>query len=215
MTADNEVIRINRRIEIRVLDTGESYWSRVEAIDNGALIVAAPMKHGTPVWAPRGTKVRVDIPHEGKRYSFRASVLKVAQGDLSTWTISYPEKLESINLRAFFRLDVSLEAMLRVSEEEADWCKCLVTNLSGNGLLLSVTREFPAEVGSEVVIRLALPDEELMELPGQVVRRLEVVNAPELVQLAVHFPEIKPLTQDQIMRYIFEQQRKLRQRGVL
>lgn len=193
----------------------DAYWSRIEEINGDTITIAAPMKESLPIWIARGTKIRVDIPYEGKRYSFYATVLQVSEGDLSTWTITYPDKLETINLRAFFRLDVSLDAAVKLDEEDARWCKCMVTNLSGNGALLSIKKDFPAEVDAEVVLRLALPDEDVMELVGKVVRRSEVPSAPDLVQLALHFPDITSFAQDRIMKYLFEQQRKLRQRGLL
>lgn len=216
----DEILVVNRRVELTWEGADRPrYQSRIEEVDTSTVTIAAPLQQRVPVYIRPGTRVQVEILYDGKRYAFVAPVIRAVPGRIPVLELEKPKELKVVNLRQFFRLDVTLDAKIAPaanSENPDAWVSCTVINLSGNGLLAAVDDDLWDTATKEVKVCLVLPGAEILELSGRVVRTEQVEGMAGLVnRIAVHFEEISNYAQDKIMKFLFEEQRRRRARGLL
>ncbi len=214
----DKILAVNQSVEVTWKGAKRRFRSRIEIVGKRTVTIAAPLEQGIPVYAEPGTPVNIDIFYEGKRYGFVAPLQRSIPGQIPFWELEKPKELKVINLREFFRLDVSLPAKI-AEQEEAEpvdsWLECTVINLSGNGLLAAVDAD-QWNNAKEVRVAVSLPGAQMLRLSGEVVRKeLVETSASRVVRLAIHFGDVNTYAQNAIMKFLFAEQRKRRARGLL
>ncbi|NLA58318.1 MAG: flagellar brake protein [Firmicutes bacterium] len=219
-----EVIQVNQRVELEAFVRGEwrRYPSRIEGVSDRLILLAAPLKSGVLEPVSIGSPIRAVIIHQGRVFEFESVVVDRHRGDIPYLVVEWPQELTVANRRAFFRLDVLLNMnyALLESEEEVEELLIpqkpgLIKNLSGSGLLVWVEDEDGLAIGSRMVVDIQLPEASDIVL-ARVVRKEEVPDDHRgRVAVGLDIEEINPAFQDAIIRYLFEQQRERRNKGIL
>ena len=219
-----EIIQVNQRVELEAVVRGEwqSYPSRIEILDDNGIVLAAPLRGGVLEPVRIGDQVRVTIPYKDSLYGFETSVIGRRTGQIPYLVVGWPTGVTAANRRAYFRLDVLLNMDYAVLESEEQLInpplpekRGLVKNLSGCGLLAWVEDEPSLHHGSRLLIDIHLP-----EISGTVIARV-VRKAPipedhrERVAVGLEIEDITPAFRDEIIRYLFQQQRERRNKGIL
>lgn len=220
-----DVIQVNQRVELKATVRGERkiYSSRIEAIEEKGIALAAPIRRGLPEPVHVGDLVEIIIFTDDNLYGFTSSIVELRNEKVPLIVVRPPEKLEKVNRRSYFRLDVLLNmnyAVLPPEEELNDSFSTLnkrglVKNLSGNGLLAWVEDEPGLEEGSLLAIELFLP-EGSEYLKARVVRKESLKDDPrERVAIGLQIESLRRGGRDRIIRYLFQQQRERRSKGLL
>ena len=201
-----EIIHINQRVELEAYVRGEwrRYPSRIEGVNDQHNLLAAPLKGGILEPVSIGSTVRATIVHKDRVFEFETVVADRRSSGIPYLVVEWPEELRVANRRAFFRLDVLMNKK-----------PGLIKNLSGSGLLAWVEDEPELISGSRLVVDIHLPEESGTVL-ARVVRKEQVPDDHRgRLAVGLDIEEITPAFQDAIIRYLFEQQRERRSKGIL
>ncbi|MDH7479551.1 MAG: PilZ domain-containing protein [Syntrophomonadaceae bacterium] len=211
--------RPNQLVEIEVdgENSKERYHSRIEEVRESALVLAMPIRQRSIVNLRPGTSIVVNFLREWVNHAFEATILERTAEPLPLIVISRPEVAARRQRRSWVRVPVCLE--LRYArppqrpDQEPDYQEAQTIDLSAGGLMFNSQQKF--RHGEELKLRLNLPGGGL-ELRARVVRA-EEASSPErrCYQVGLEFIDIRERQRDRIMRFAFEQQRKLIKKGLL
>ncbi|MCR4399453.1 MAG: flagellar brake protein [Syntrophomonadaceae bacterium] len=211
-------LEINQLIELEV-GTGEqreTHRSRIEEIGERTLLVAAPMRHGVPVYLAGGTEVYVRFVRDRGLFSFAARVVGSRGGTLPMLELTRPVRIARTERRAWVRMATVLQCRCRRLDAASDSgdMEATTINLGGGGALL--TAPAPLEPGTPVRLTMRLPDEVPVEADGEVLR-CEAAGAGgrRYWHLAVRFVDIQEKVREHLIRFVFQRQRELIRRGML
>ncbi|WP_374712150.1 flagellar brake protein [Symbiobacterium terraclitae] len=194
------------------------YSTYMEAVDASTIRVAHPMFGSALVPLMPGDEVVVEYLEGGDRIGFEATVVQRANDATPGLILTRPEPstIRSLQLRDFVRLDVSLpiEYVLSGTHREEGGKVQLkpgrLIDLSGGGAQIVTEEEFP--VGTRLDLVIHLP-KQLIPAEAEVVRRATDSEGP--VRLGVRFSAIEERDREQIVKYIFAEQRRRRKKGLV
>lgn len=207
------LIELNQRIEIEILEGPYqgSYFSHVVDKDGEYLEISIPTSKGDLVPVREETRLNVIFVGPEAMYQFSSTVLRrVREGKVYALIIAPPERIERIQRREFFRLDVSIPFMFRRQEEDEEFIPAHTVDLSGGGL--KFRSEERLEEGETLLVRF---EEEQL---GELLLELEILRrdkGDDLYTYAAEFKEILENEQDAVIGYIFDKQRELKKKGLL
>lgn len=200
------------------------YASYLEALEDSTIRVAHPMYGSALIPVMPGDEIMVEYVYQGQRVSFPAWVLERTREDPPALVLTRPASgdIRRQQLRSFVRLDVSLPIEYAVSGqksegEQAQLLPGRTVDISGGGALI-VTRE-PYAPGTRLDLLLHLPDR-VIPAEAEVVRQHPVPVVPgsgETAEprLGVRFTQIEERDREHIIRFIFTEYRKRRQKGLV
>ncbi|MCL4424588.1 MAG: flagellar brake domain-containing protein [Firmicutes bacterium] len=215
------MLKVNLRVEIEVLRGSYrgKYPSQVEEILPDRFSVSMPIFRGYYVPIPRGTRIWVSYVKDRAVYYLETEVLERHSGTVPHLVLALPDKVERVQRRHFVRFEVSLPAAYQVLPEEGKAAQpgepvvARTADISGGGLLL-VTRE-NLSPGTRLALIISLPRVKI-KAEGKVARLVQTQERRGVTEyfLGVGFTTITDWDQDKIIGYIFEEQRKLRWKGL-
>ncbi len=216
--------QVNQPLEIEVGEgkTKRKYPSFLVESAPGAISVAAPMQGGELVPLPAGTGVMVVYSDTGGLYAFPAKVTAMRPGKTAVLVLQPTGAGERAQRRDFVRLDILLPVRYgvlpepSVIAEPAAWRMGKARDISGGGLLLSTTQSI--EMQTWIALDLALPGGLALRTTGRVVRAVEppaLKREPGVIWYGVQFSGMERRLQDRLVRFIFDEQLKLRRKGLI
>lgn len=206
---------LNAKVDIG----GNSYSSYIEDIDKESIYLATPIENGVPVMVRKKDDIKVAVHKSGAMYEFKAKVQDVYTRPLPMIKIPKPKKAKKIQRRNFFRLEKTLPVEFYVLDENGEKeisenKEAVILDISGGGVRLSTPEIIP--VGSYIEITIYFDDEsgESVTCVGEVVysRNVETERV-KTYHYGVSFVALPTTTQDRIVQYTFEEQRKMRKKG--
>lgn len=216
---------VNTHVEIEIGD--EVYSSWVEQIDRATIVLAAPISEGQVVEIAPDTPVTVLYNDPSSLYRFETEVRSQAAKPTAQLYLKAPLEVERTQRREFVRWEMRIPVTIawledhpvgQVAEAEPEIWTAQSLDISAGGLLIqSEKRMLP---GHQVRIRFDLPDGPI-QAEARVVRSYEEEEAllDGVCQLpcrvALSFTRISPRQQDRIVRFIFNEQREMRKKGLL
>ncbi len=214
-----EPLKVNQPVEIEI--PGEQsvcYRSRVEYVSDDRLIVASPMKSGAIVPVRRGTVVKVTYTDNVAVYTFSSEVLSQNISGIPTLILDRPSDSKRIQRRNFVRLDTRLTVNLSLLNEKyipsGETISATTVDISGGGMMFVCDTNMKVGDVLEAVINLS--EKETVTAIGRIVRIVE--NPPKSrnrYSAGFEFTIIEEAERDKIIRFIFNQQRELRRKGLL
>jgi c-di-GMP-binding flagellar brake protein YcgR len=223
-------IQVGTKLELETdaADNGRHvYASRFEWYENDdTAVIAAPIYECRVVPLEIGTSADIYfLSREGRLtnlYRFRAVVRdRGREGDLHFLLIEKQGGIVKIQRRSYFRLDVLMEVQYRPApsageEQEADIpCRStLATDLSGGGI--SLILEEKLERGSIVECRLFAGQPGEVCLRGRTARCDRMLRDSRYKYIAgIEFTDICDRDREKVIRYIFNEQRRLINKGMI
>ena len=218
------------KLEIQLIDffigdkeIKKSFVSEFESAEGENIIyVAAPIYEGTYLPAPIGTDMFVFIYFASQFYRFKARLKdKLIRDKLPIYKLLINSEIEKIQRRQFFRLDCVLDVKCREVEfvderpvPKGNFSKGLTRDISGGGACLVVTEGI--EKGKYVECELQIMENKIIKFYGTVVRSGKSnEDNKSKYGLGVEFYNIDDRTREVIISFIFEEQRKLRKKGLI
>jgi c-di-GMP-binding flagellar brake protein YcgR len=217
-----KVLRINYLVDVLVDDGNKQqiYRSRVEGLDKQSITLANPIKDSVLVPLREGLVVNITFLDDTAIYSFDSVIISRHSGNLPTITVKYPNPtaVKRTQRRNFVRFDTKLKISFNLIKDYiTDYTQTFTgetIDVSGGGLMMATDTDVPKE--ELVDVQLELGSDNVVSAVGRVVRltdRNDQSNPRYLLGLV--FDVIEEKDRDKIIRFIFEKQRELRQRGLL
>ncbi|MCK9443590.1 MAG: flagellar brake protein [Tissierellaceae bacterium] len=195
-----------------------SYVSQVlDIVEPDRITVSGPMKKSQLVFIHKGDELKIsyNVGEKGT-FSFNAIVISRDYLPLYKLTLKRISEIRKIQLRNYFRLPISFEVnkshLIDEENDEYYYETCEAKDVSGGGLRLNC--KYKHKLGDRVKCSFFINDT-LIEVTAVVVRVSEIDVYNYKYSLGLSFIDIKESSRDEIIKYIFEQQRILRIKGLI
>lgn len=212
-------LKVGTKIDIFKKENRKNlYPSQVlEIIEPDELVIRGPMKKTQLVLLHKGEEIEILYYVENKgRFIFTAKVISRELNKMYTLRIKKISEIRKIQLRNYYRLPVTLEIekiFPVINDDNKVFIeKCEAKDISGGGLKLYCN--YQHVVGDEVYLKFKL-ENKLIDAKAKVVRIEEIENLNYKYCIGITFVDIEEQIRDFIVKYIFEQQRILRFKGLI
>jgi c-di-GMP-binding flagellar brake protein YcgR len=221
-------IKTGIKLELEVFDSLNEkvtplFASQFEqALDEETAIIAAPIFEGVIFPIHRGWLMNIFFLESGDFYRFKAKVIsRLRKGNLSFLKIKILSGIERVQRREFFRYECILPVKYRVvedlinSDDKTKIPKDAVTkNISGGGVCIRLDEEL--DINKLIKCDLSLSKTKKIRFYGKVVRKNKLDdNTTFKFEAGVLFEKIEYSDKEAIVRFIFEEQRKLIKKGMV
>ena len=221
-------VKIGTRLELEVFDDfGEkitpNFSSQLEwADDEDTAVVAAPIFEGNIYPVRIGWKMNVYFISKDDLYKLRARILnRGMKENIAHIKIEILGDIEKIQRREFFRFEYTIPASYRVVESLYDEEKdkepmkpAATRDLSGGGVCIKLEEQ--VNINKLVECELDLGDKKKVSFIGKVVRSTKRPEDPKYgYEIGILFKKIENRDKEAIIQFIFQEQRKLRRKGLI
>jgi c-di-GMP-binding flagellar brake protein YcgR len=195
-------------------------------VDDGTIAIAAPISERKIVPVPAGSTMNIYfIKQNGSNvnlYKFRAIVKNRYDADnLKVLLVMKDGEIARVQRRNYYRLDMLLEVSYRSIGPgrrgytgERQFKNSLAVNLSGGGICLLLDDEF--EAGDLLECEMTFDRTQNIRFCGKVVRFDESDREGRYKYKAgLAYIEIDENDRETVVRYIFQEQRKLLRKGLV
>lgn len=211
--APSKVIKVGQRIKVSLASDKKDnvYASRVEDVTDRYIIVAMPMDKGYPIIPLSGEMINVIIFSDQSSFRFFSNFIEKQASPLPVWKLTWPDKVEKYQQRAFVRVDdmIQLTAVIEDSEGNlSEPLKGCTRNVSGGGLNIILNHR----VRVDDILHVETED---LPIVGKLhvdckVKRVDIpVSTKGIYWVGVQFTNISDRDQTQLIRYIFYKQREM------
>ncbi len=212
-------LKVNQPIQIELPGDEVTYYrSIVEAIFIDRFTVTSPTKAAAVIPLAPGTIVTIIFTDNTAIYTFTTEVISQNRKPPATLLLGKPIEMKRIQRRNFVRLDTRLPISLNKFNKNLHPGKELFSgtafDISGGGMMFGCNT--PLECGDVLEATINLNRQITVKTLGRVVRVMH--NPPksrEKYSVGFEFRVIEEPVRDKIIRFIFNQQRELRKKGLL
>lgn len=212
-------LKVGTKIDIFKKENRKNFYPSqvLEIIEPDELVIRGPMKKTQLVLLHKGEEIEISYYVENKgRFIFTAKVISRELNKMYTLRIKKISEIRKIQLRNYYRLPVTLEIekiFPVINDDNKVFVeKCEAKDISGGGLKLYCN--YQHVVGDEVYLKFKL-ENKLIDAKAKVVRIEEIENLNYKYCIGITFVDIEEQIRDFIVKYIFEQQRILRFKGLI
>ncbi|MBZ4645881.1 MAG: hypothetical protein PWR27_28 [Petroclostridium sp.] len=224
---DVKDIKLGTKLELVVYDYNgmeikPTYVSQLEEVlDSGDIVIAAPIHEGKIIYLSVGSKIKINFFDSKRLFSFMGEVTARAKREnIVMLKIAVRSKLTRIQRREYFRFEWALPVKLRVlgpagAENKITanpFVDALTKDISGGGLGLLTNEHY--QINDIVELELDLEGKKICTY-GKVVRSVIYEHDNKKYDTGIIFKEIKMRDRDAIIKFIFDKQIKLMQKGML
>lgn len=214
--------RINQKVELKILrgPFASTFTTYVSDVNNRFIVVVRPLVGGQPVPLSVGETVRLEYAEENQaRVAFMSRITGLEVHGLPVVLLSHPnpKQVEQHQQRDFVRLDAILNVTYSFrfvpgrSVPPSGLSFTRTKDISGNGAQILCSAVLP--VGTQLDMSITV-GEHLVRVIGQVIRQIQPPGSRE-IWTGLRFVGIDERDREIIMRYIFNEQRERRRRGLL
>lgn len=189
-------------------------------------IIAAPIHEGAIFPVHMGTVINIYFNNKKDNdinlFRFKASVSgRETNENLALLKIDIESGIEKVQRRKYYRLDCSVPVRYRVvnsfsdnRNEKIEFKKTITGNLSGGGICLLLEEKI--EIGKLVECEINIDPNRMIRTFGKVVRfDNSKIEGKFKYEVGIAFVKINDNDREAVVRYIFDEQRKLRKKGLI
>lgn len=206
-------LRVGTKINIEVERGKENFYfaSKIEDIENDTLVLDIPIKDNRLFHLSLNESVKIHFNKGDSFYYFIGEIVDKKYIPIPVLYIKPVSPLIKNQRRDFFRIKVTLKAKLNLIECEESF-DGFIKDLSGGGALITTDREL--QKGTLLNLQLCLMSKKL-DIKCRVIRSwCEKLPRQTVVHYAaVQFVEIEKVVQEEIIKFIFAEQRKIIKKG--
>lgn len=210
--------QIGQRLELEVIDNDyrneKILISQLLEMDENKniYIIANPIYQGNLVAIPLNVKIYIFYSAgELGVFYFEATVIKRKKEPIPHLVIKQTRETRKIQRREYYRLEKSIE--IDIFDENNEYLLSGYTkDISGGGLRFIGEESFP--LGKVLLCKFKIANQDFY-LKGNVIRSELSDEELEKYDTSVEFLEIEDNQRNNIIRYIFREQRILRQKGLI
>ncbi len=217
----NDLPNIGDKIELYDYsgNINNKYLSQLfDIIDDKTLIISGPIHNKVLVPFHRNDFIEVVYFKKNKgRYSFGAMISKVIQKEMYKIRIKRTTKIRKIQQRNFYRLacripTIKIHHICEDNLEKDIREECFISDISGGGI--GVFCNYPHDSGDFVDIQIDSQGLKIC-IKGEIIRISDSKNQKYKFNIGVRFVDLKDNDRDKIVSFIFEEQTKLRKKGLI
>ena len=187
----------------------------MECPGGNIFIIAMPMLEGRLVPVQTNKEVRLAYYRDNGVYEFTAKVLGRSGGKLPSLRVKALTEPVKSQRREYYRLNTVLPVNIVIEprgEEGAQAVKCLSLDISAGGMRLASGRGLKKD--SLLTCEMELSGK-AFKIKAKVIRSTAVYNEEYKYEIGVQFVELDEKVRKEIIGYIFEQQVKMIQKGLI
>jgi c-di-GMP-binding flagellar brake protein YcgR len=203
--------------------TGPVLVSELEWIEsNDTLYIAAPIHEGLVYPIRVDTLMNLYFYCENELFTCSSVVIsRYIKDNLPMLNIRATSSLEKIQRRQYYRFQHTLTVEYKIVEtpssetnEPIPFYKGITRDIGGGGVSILVMEK--AELENLVECRLNISEEKQVSFFGNVVRVTKLKNEEKYnYNIGVSFSKIENRDREEIIKFIFQQQRKLINKGLI
>jgi c-di-GMP-binding flagellar brake protein YcgR len=208
-------LTIGTRVEVGISVPGQdTQWlpTRIEDEDGTGLrlTVAWPTHRGRLVYVRLGETMQLAASLPGDAlYSTRVKIAAARQANVPLLDLEVEGEWKRLQRREAVRVNVSVRPRVadKATGATRKALRAAITNISATGIKVQARDEL--RVGDRIALTFRLTEggpELALEAD---VRRIEILDEGRIWQAACHFVDIQPAQSEQIVQFIFAQQRAL------
>lgn len=211
-----EKLKINQKVDVEIKRGSYQgkYLCKVAEITDSNIKITSPFIRGELVPLRRGQSINVYFTREDAAYMFTTTVIDREIEPVPLISLKPPAKVNRIQRREYFRIDVqrNLSYCILNSDLEAvsGYKETTTIDLSGGGLKMVVDEDLKEETLIELY--LDLPELEDKPIVGKVIN---IYGDGDTRSVGIEFIAINNYYREKIISWLFDYQRKLRQKGLL
>ncbi|WP_291955443.1 flagellar brake domain-containing protein [Mahella sp.] len=226
MVYNDYEMNVGERIELEIEDDNgakTTYISQVyNVLDQNHIVVAGPIKKGKIILLPVGQLLGIIYYRSDGCYRFYARIMQrfKTDKDVYIYTVEAVGPRERIQRRNYYRLDIVLPVQfIKISEGDdgvrRPLHKAYTLDISGGGMRIAVPKSIPIKERDLLQCHILLDDNVKLEVKGIVVRVSASDDESNMQEIAVEFNDIPNNIRDRLISFIFKQQLKLIQKGLI
>lgn len=192
------------------------------AVNDDVAYIAAPIVEGNIYPVRLGSIMNGFYINKDDLYKFKAVVLdRTVRDNLAYLKIELKSDIEKLQRRQFFRFDYSVPIKFRVVSsmnpevnEKTPFIKSITRDLSGGGLCILLEEKI--NINEQLECELPVNNDRVVRFFGKVTRSSK--RDPEekyKFEIVVSFRKIEYKDREAVIGFIFEEQRKLRKKGLI
>ncbi len=223
MTLNENLIGI--KIEIDLLDDKKILTSQFELIeDEENIVISAPLTEGNVFPLQKnslfiGYFLMKSNTYTMDLFSFRGRVTgRFRSKNLVSLRVKILGKIEKVQRRLFFRIETTLEVRYNINigekeDNQKDWKETLTRNISGGGICMLVEERLDLGAPVECIIRLK---DGSIPFKGIITRMDKYdIKSRFTYEAGVKITDIGESERENIVQYVFTEQRRMRQKGII
>jgi len=216
MTEENAYLTVGVKLLIKTVeDKSLSYASQVLDINDKIIVISGPIEKGVLIPMHIGAELNLSYYIEDVgRYSFKGIVRRRSIKKIYLLEIERITEFQKVQLRDYYRLFSKLPVM-KYFEKVADNIieeKCISQDISGGGLKIKSNYSHKRGDIVECDIRI---EKSIVSIKGKIVRVNTIDDRNYKFSYGIKFFEVDQKSQEIIVRYVFDEQRKLRKKGLI
>lgn len=216
MVSEKETLDIGARIEIArsISKTNRYYPSQVLNITEKTLIISGPIYKQNLVMMHEGENIRVSYTVKDRgRYTFDATILKSSYKDIYKLEIKKTSDIRRDQRRGFYRFEISIPVIKEsIVKNKVEVERCKTKDISGSGL--NLYSNFEHRVGDVIKCKFKVNTHNI-DNRCKVVRIEESDNPNYKYSLGVSFIKLAEFDRDNIIKFIFLEERLLREKELI
>lgn len=212
-------LRVNQLVEIELFDDEMNFYrAKVVEVHPDKLVITPPVKEGAPISLANGTSLKVTFTDNVAVYSFSTEIVSQTRNFPIKITLGRPFDTKRIQRRNFVRLDTRLKTHLTKLDRNFlpldQVISAITVDISGGGMMFDCNTSL--ELGDLWEALIYVSEDQSVKAVGRVIRcRENSIKAKTLFSVGFEFTIIEELERDKIIKFIFNQQRELRRKGLL
>ena len=210
-------LQVNKNIEIEVKDSAYAgvYQSKISQINEDTIEVLTPIENSEIVPLRKGTVLKVFYTGQRAAYKFKSQIIDRFKEPIPTLIIKYPQEVNRIQRRDYFRLEYQLDLKYCLVDEEgsniSDFHETVTCDISGGGIRMVLNEELEVNTIIKLFIT-GIPQIEQDSIIGEIVNIYDSISGKAA---GVEFVDITAKTQDEIVGWLFDKQREMRKKGLI
>lgn len=187
----------------------------LEKSHGGTLVIAMPILQGRLVPIRVNKIINIVFYRPNGVYEFKAQVAGRSKGKVPSIQIQALSPIKKTQRRNYFRLNTILPVQVSINCVPGEECavfNCLTLDISAGGMRLASNKDI--DEGCTIGCDLVLAGKPL-SVKAKVVRRSAVYNKEYAFEIGVQFIRLEEKVRCGIIAFIFEEQKKLKKKGLI
>jgi len=215
------ILEVGDKIEFISLDSKRKskHVSQIlDILDKDNLVISGPIQKSTLIPMHVDEIIEVSLYKENKgKFVFNSKIVKRDIKKIYKLTITILGEIRKVQERNFFRLPISVNVLKKHSlliegENKIIEEQCVTEDLSGGGA--KVLCNYKHNMGEKIVFEATLGKYPIVS--QGIIVRIDKSNIGDFqYSIGIKFIDIKNEYRDKIIKFIFEEQRKLRKKGMI
>lgn len=207
-----QVIPLDRKIKAE-------YVSQIADIFDGILDIFNPIYKSSLVYFRNDEALRIIVSKKEAVYEFDTKVLDKSFGKIPLIRLKIVSELNKIQRRGYYRLKITKTIKLRKidknkNEEDINsYYEGILADISGGGMLLF--SKYDLDKNDLVEIEIKINENKMIILYGVVRRKQFDIGKSFLYEYGIEFQNMKNADREALIKFIFDEQRKLLKRGMI